>query len=79
MKSLDRRLSALEQRDGSDVLQVGVIIRSIVRPGANGPEETGEEYASILIGPSNGIELTRYPNESSAAFRTRIHDLTGSV
>ena len=75
MKSLDRRLTALEQHSGNGSLQVGVIIRTIVRPGANGPVETGEEYATILTGSRGNIELSRNSDESSEAFRMRVLDV----
>lgn len=72
MKSMERRLASLEGRQGVGQPSVGVIIRSFVRPGPDGPEDTGSIAATIVSGPNKGLWLTRGEDEPEAAFFRRV-------
>jgi hypothetical protein len=72
MKGMERRLASLEGRQGLGQPSVGVIIRSFVRPGPDGPEDTGSIAATIVSGPNKGLWLTRGEGEPEAAFFRRV-------
>ncbi len=72
MKSMERRVKSLEVRQGVGQPSVAVIIRSLVRPGPDGPEDTGSIAATIVSGPNKGLWLSRGDDEPEASFRQRV-------
>ena len=73
MKSMERRLKALEGQAGSREPVIGAIVRCLVRPGPKGPISLGVMHAAILSGPSAGMQLSRAEGESAEAFQERCN------
>lgn len=72
MNGMQRRLKSLEKKSQGDAIVVGSIIRRIVNPGPEGPEDSGRAFATILIGPNKGMRLTREDGETMEAFERRV-------
>lgn len=72
MKSMERRLKALEIESGGKEPSLSVIIRKGVARGDQGPEDTGPICATIVSGPNKGVWLSREEGETEAAFLERV-------
>jgi hypothetical protein len=72
MKSLGRRVKALEVKAGVGEPSLLVIIRTGVTRGQYGPEYTGPVCATIVSGPNKGVWLSREEEETEAAFLERV-------
>lgn len=72
MRSIERRVKALEVDAGVGEPSLSVIIRTGVEPGYQGPEDTGPICATIMSGPNKGIRMAREEGETEAAFLERI-------
>ena len=79
MKSIQRRLKALEVEAGVGEPSLSVIIRTGVARGEHGPEDTGPICATILSGPNNGVWLSREEGEEEAAFLSRIDQAAAGI
>jgi len=77
MRSIERRLKAIEVKSGTAGPTVAAIIRSFVRPGLDGPEDSGAAFATILTGSNKGLQLTRIEDETKEAFLQRVETTTG--
>lgn len=74
MKTIDRRLKSLERRSPENDVVVGSIIRRFVSPSPSGPADSGRAFATILIGPNQGLRLDREERETLEAFEQRVAD-----
>jgi hypothetical protein len=72
MKSIERRVKALEVEAGVGEPSLSVIIRTGVARGEQGSEDTGPICATIVSGPNKGAWLSREEGEEEAAFLSRI-------
>lgn len=66
MSDLQKRVRALEERAGLGDERITVIVRTFVRPGANGPEDT-----ALAAFTSGKWRMDREPGEDREAFIDR--------
>lgn len=79
MKSIERRVKALEKKAGINKSGISVIIRTGVTRGEHGPEDTGAVCASIVSGPNKGTWMVREEGETETAFLSRVEKTTAGL
>lgn len=68
MSDLQKRVKALEERAGLGDDRITVIVRTFVRPGPNGPQETA---LAAFASHGGGWRIDREPGEGREAFIDR--------
>lgn len=76
MSSLKRRLQSLECEAGKGAPSISVIIRRFMRPGPNGPVETGLSVARICNGSNANSHVATRAGESSEGFERCVEQKT---
>lgn len=72
MKSIERRVKALEEKAGVKEPGFSVIIRTGVPRAGRGSEGAGPICASIVSGPNKGTWMVREAGETETAFLSRV-------
>lgn len=72
-------MQSLEGKVGTCVPNVTAIVRRFVRPGPDGPVDSGQSIATILVGPNRGSQLVKEGCESQLGFDNRVEAFKNGV